>query len=59
MARTLHFVVRVTVDEYMTVDNVQRKIAYVLNRFPVTKYNKPRVWRPRGRFGVWLRKLDS
>ncbi len=59
MARTLHFVVRITVEEYMTVDNVQRKIAYVLNRFPVTKYDKPRVWRPRGALGVGLRRLDS
>ncbi len=55
MTKTLHFVVRVTVPDHVTVAEVQQRIADDLSKRSLSL----RVWRPRGRFGVWLRKMDS
>ena len=59
MSKTLHFVIRVTVPDFRTVAQTQWLLTWLLNRTPTMQYDKPRVWRPRGKLGVLLRKLDN
>jgi len=59
MTKTLYYVLQATVPDHKTIAQTQRVIAWLLDRAPVTKHSKTRVFRPRGELGALLRKLEK